>query len=114
MLKINKSNKPYWTNKSYKKIIITLLLFLITASVFGASDIIPAEVKTTFESVRDWVKDELAVVILGLLWVCSCIAYAFNKDSNRAKMAFLAVSISCVAIGLGLSVVEKFVSIGGK
>lgn len=91
-----------------KGIAASVLLFLTTASAFAQSDIIPSEIKTTFESLRDWIKEEIAPVLLGIFWIATAIYYAYHKDSNRAKAAFIAVSIAAFAIGLGIKIVEKF------
>ena len=85
----------------------SVLLFLTTASAFAQSDIIPSEIKTTFETIRDWIKDEIAPVLLGIFWICTAIYYGYHKDSNRAKTAFIAVTIAAIAIGIGLKSLKK-------
>lgn len=95
-----------------KRTYVSVLLFLTMAAAFSQSDIIPSEVKTTFEAMRDWIKNELAPVLLGIFWIASGIVYAYHKDSNRAKTAFIAVTIACIAIGLGIKIVEKFLKMG--
>lgn len=91
---------------------VSVLLFLTTAAAFPQSDIIPSEVKTTFEAIRDWIQNELASVLLGIFWIISAIVFGYNKDSGRAKTAFIAVTIACIAIALGIKIVEKFLKMG--
>ena len=95
-----------------KRTCSSILLFLTTAAAFSQSDIIPGEVKTTFEAISDWIKNEFAPVLLGIFWIISAIVFGYNKDSNRAKTAFIAVTIACIAIGLGIKIVEKFLKMG--
>ena len=95
-----------------KRCYALVLLFFMTASAFSQSDIIPSEVRTTFEAIRDWIQNEFAPILLGIFWIMSAIVFGYNKDSSRAKTAFIAVTIACIAIGLAIKIVEKFLKMG--
>ncbi|MGI5056959.1 hypothetical protein [Treponema socranskii] len=108
MMKLMNDKKSIHVSVSKMKgIAASVLLFFTTASAFAQSDIIPSEIKTTFETLRDWIKDEIAPVLLGIFWICMAIYYGYHKDSNRAKTAFIAVTIAAIAIGIGIKIVEK-------
>lgn len=82
------------------------------AKLYGQSDIIPQEIITTGESFREFILGEFALIILGIIWAGACLAFAFNKDSQRAKIGFIAVTISCIALGLTQTIINQFVSMG--
>lgn len=112
-MKLQNDNRFIHLVKKQSKAILTFAFMLcVSGAAIAQSDIIPSEIKTTFEAVRDWIKDELAPVLLGIFWIGTAVYYAYHKDSNRAKAAFIAVSIAAFAIGLGIKIVEKFLKMG--
>lgn len=112
-MKLQNDNRFIHLVRKHSKEILTFAFMLcISGAAFAQSDIIPSEIKTTFEALRDWIKDEIAPVLLGMFWIGTGIYYGYHKDSNRAKAAFIAVTISAFAIGVGLKVVERFLKMG--
>jgi type IV secretory pathway VirB2 component (pilin) len=100
--------------KNRKQIVFYLvsILLCIGASAFGDSSPIPTQLTTGLEQVRNALTGDLARTIIGICFVGSCIAYAYNKDNEKMKSKVLAVMIASGMLGMGQALVDWAAGMG--
>lgn len=87
--------------------IIAILLVLGTGVYAQSTLVIPTQVQSTLESVRDAFTGDLARIIVGICFAGSCIAYAYNKDNEQMKAKLIAVMIGSGLLALSQTIVDN-------
>ncbi len=97
-----------------QKILFFLAIFIVTGlSVFAQSSVvIPGEVQSTLEEVRNAFTGDLARILVGIFFAGSCIAYAYNKDNEKMKAKMIAVMIGSGLLALSQGIVDNVMSMG--
>lgn len=101
-------------NYSQRKKTITLLFtvaFCIAAVSAQSAIVIPTQVNSTLESIRDAFTGDIAKTIVGICFAGSCIAYAYNKDNDKMKAKMIAVMIGTGLLGLTQTIINSVMSI---
>ena len=93
-------------------IVFFAVLFLVAGMSMYGQDIIPSQVKTTLESVRDAFTGDMARIIVGICFAGSCIAYAYNKDNEKMKSKMIAVMIAMGLLVMSQTIVDSVSKIG--
>lgn len=94
-----------------KHFFIVLFLFTLIALATAQSAIIPAQVDTMLESVRDTFTGATARTIIGIIFAGSCIAYAYNKDNEKMKGKIIAIMIGSGLLVLSQQIVNTVMTI---
>lgn len=100
-MKMNEKKKK----RAQRVLFLAAVLLVVGTSVFAA-DLVPGEVQTGLESVRDAFTGTTAQVILGICFAGSCIAYAYNKDNEKMKAKVIAVMVATGLLALSASIVD--------
>ena len=99
------------TNRT-QVIVFLVVIFLVAGMSAYGQDIIPSQVKTTLESVRDAFTGDMARIIVGICFAGSCIAYAYNKDNEKMKSKMIAVMIAMGLLVMSQTIVDSISKIG--
>jgi len=98
-----------------KHMILCQIAFLLVlgAGLYAQSTVvIPGEVQTTLEEVRNAFTGDLARILVGIFFAGSCIAYAYNKDNEKMKAKMIAVMIGSGLLALSQSIVDNVMKMG--
>lgn len=99
--------------KNHKILSLFALMLLVGASLCAQSTVvIPGEVQSTLEEVRNAFTGDLARIIVGICFAGSCIAYAYNKDNEKMKAKMIAVMIGSGLLALSQSIVDNVMKMG--
>lgn len=99
--------------KNHKILSLFALLLLVGASLCAQSTVvIPGEVQSTLEEVRNAFTGDIARIIVGICFAGSCIAYAYNKDNEKMKAKMIAVMIGSGLLALSQSIVDNVMKMG--
>ncbi|MCD1653529.1 TrbC/VirB2 family protein [Treponema zuelzerae] len=97
-----------------KHMILCQIAFLLVlgAGLYASTVVIPDEVQTTLEEVRNAFTGDLARILVGIFFAGSCIAYAYNKDNEKMKAKMIAVMIGSGLLALSQSIVDNVMKMG--
>lgn len=99
--------------RNNKMLSLFALMLLVGASLCAQSTVvIPGEVQSTLEEVRNAFTGDLARIIVGICFAGSCIAYAYNKDNEKMKAKMIAVMIGSGLLALSQSIVDNVMNMG--